>query len=641
MNVNSSILRLFKAVEVPNKRNKKPLKAILQKTVPLGFIFSSRVFANYTKTELESLITSVKQEYSISGEEANNTFHKSWNKIRNTPIFALMIEQIVHYITTYGFETLGIYDESTVYVPYGKLDIPELKEDKAELIVINGYTKQEIKDKLIKLLNSGIALKEGTVKDCVAVSRYVDISSADIAKIANREVKIALYDAFGDVPKDPVEFLRYVIYKLIDSTLLIKNKKTIALIKEKCVSDKKIVNDFSQFFTLYGDASLATIFYRFKPIFLAMRDNSTLKPSINRIRRLATKHHIPMKLSYLDTITGMIKRGDCPKEARLKKELDKVNTFRKLRLAGALRYRLSSPVSNLIKIRSGVSHVEEMGDVGDLNVIKKTLNIVIDSIIEAIKPKIDGKTIYLPENISYGLPTTEKQFIGNVPCNTCISVKDKMIAGIHWFDVDSNRIDLDLSMIKGNSKIGWNGCIRNTTMMFSGDITSAPKPRGASELFYIDTNYINTEDNDYIVMLNYFNYDSDIPVPFKIIIGHRQDYKQGNYMIDPNNIITSVKTVIDTKQKVLGLLVIDSVSCNKFYFMETSMGSKIASSPNDPDVIQSLAYLKTYATTAITLNDLLALSGGIIVSDTDKKGSCDINLDINALEKDTIINLLQ
>ena len=62
-----------------------------------------------------------------------------------------------------------------------------------------------------------------------------------------------------------------------------------------------------------------------------------------------------------------------------------------------------------------------------------------------------------------------------------------MIAGVHWEDVKRNTIDLDLSLINCHEgKIGWNASYRSTekSVLFSGDITSAPKPKGASEFFY-------------------------------------------------------------------------------------------------------------------------------------------------------------
>ena len=62
------------------------------------------------------------------------------------------------------------------------------------------------------------------------------------------------------------------------------------------------------------------------------------------------------------------------------------------------------------------------------------------------------------------------------------------------------RIDLDLSMMNVGGKIGWDGMYRSShgDVLFSGDVTDAPLPHGASEFFYIS----KQTNNSYLFMLN-------------------------------------------------------------------------------------------------------------------------------------------
>jgi len=115
----------------------------------------------------------------------NATFHKSWKKVKEAPIEQLYLEQIFHYITVYGFENLGIYDEKSVYITYEKLEIPELTEN-VRLTLIKGYTKNELKEKLLNLLKSGVALKEETIKDVIEIANYVELTEKDIINIKNK-----------------------------------------------------------------------------------------------------------------------------------------------------------------------------------------------------------------------------------------------------------------------------------------------------------------------------------------------------------------------------------------------------------------------------------------------------------------------
>ena len=40
--------------------------------------------------------------YGLDGKKLNQTFHKSFNKVITTDISQLVLEQVVHYFTTYG-----------------------------------------------------------------------------------------------------------------------------------------------------------------------------------------------------------------------------------------------------------------------------------------------------------------------------------------------------------------------------------------------------------------------------------------------------------------------------------------------------------------------------------------------------------
>jgi hypothetical protein len=82
------------------------------------------------------------------------------------------------------------------------------------------------------------------------------------------------------------------------------------------------------------------------------------------------------------------------------------------------------------------------------------------------------------------------------PSWSYVTVPKDMIFGVHWTDVSNQnsqsrlnhcRIDLDLSLVAENEKFGWDAMYRSGDgdIMFSGDMTSAPAPNGATELFYI------------------------------------------------------------------------------------------------------------------------------------------------------------
>ena len=149
----------------------------------------------------EAVVKEAIELYGKDGQKWNQTFHKDFEIVRNAPIEDLIAQQIMHYITTYGFESLGIYREDLVYIPKEKLEIPELDVDNIELITIKPYTSEQLTEKLMGLLTSGIALSEQTVKDVMVLSDFIDKNRFD--EIVNREIKTTLYDKYNIMPRNP------------------------------------------------------------------------------------------------------------------------------------------------------------------------------------------------------------------------------------------------------------------------------------------------------------------------------------------------------------------------------------------------------------------------------------------------------
>ncbi len=294
--------------------------------------------------------------------------------------------------------------------------------------------------------------------------------------------------------------------------------------------------------------------------------------------------------------------------------------------------------SIIYRLRNGKAFVTETEeyDIKQKKVARKILDIVLSSIVKDISKNVKGKKIYIPDYIKYALPATEKQFTGYFPSGTCISVSKDMIVGVQWENVNSHRIDLDLSMINSTAgKIGWDASYRtkDKDILFSGDITDAPKPNGASELFYTQRQAMNS----YIMFVNYYNYEEEVEAPFKIIVAkeHASIFKE-NYMVNPNNVLSIAKSSMTQKQKILGLLVTTKDKC-KFYFTEAYLGNSITSSSSE-FAENSRKYLFGFYQNSIDFNDILEKAGAKIIEDKEK---CDIDLSPEVLEKDTILNLVK
>lgn len=632
--MNKATIRLFKSVLV-NKQSKsgKFDTSILKKTFPLGYVITPDITSEVKDINiLISQISQINDILGISSEQLNSSFHKSWTKIKNASDEQLLLEQVIHYFTTYGFEELGIYDKNSIYIPSEELNVPSLDEG-VNVIVIKGITLNELKEKVLKLLNTGIALNQKSIEDILLISKTLKLTSDEIESVKNKEVKCALYNEFNLFPDNPTEFLRYILYKLTGKTLLIKSPAVIKEVAE-AKYDSSIDKVFEKYIEKNGEEKLAQIFYRFKPIFLAVRKTKKLKKIINKARKNAYKYHKPMPEDYLNSITGKIKNKEKIDISVLKSELDKVNVFRKIRLAYALKYRTKEDVDSILyKIRNGKGYATEFS-FSEQATAKKILTEVVDSISKDVSKNVKGKKIYIPDNLNYSLPATEKLFTGYFPSGTYVDISSDMIVGINWKNAKSTRIDLDLSMVNADAKIGWDGSYRsgNNEILFSGDMTDASGKNGSTELFYIKKQH----KKSYLLYVNYFNRRESVEVPFKIIVAKERpvDFKQ-NYMVNPNNLIASAETTLNVKEKILGLVIVTSTG-NRFYFSENEMGKSITAGCS-PYSEHARQYLSDFYENTIELKDILIKAGAKLVS---KKATADIDLSPEKLEKDTIISLI-
>lgn len=603
-----------------NREAKQDHAAFLDRCIRHGYVLDPAI--NPTSAMLDD----IEAVIGISGEKANAAFHKSWKVIQESSIESLVIQQIIHYMTTYGFEALGIYREDAVYIPNEVLEIPE-PIDSLPLIVVKAINQDELLAG-IQRLGSGIALAEQTLNDIMSVVEQGDFDSSFSHDIKNRELKTRLHDHYGIVPSEPTAFLRHLVSKLTDESLLIKNAAMIEKIKS---ANGKFLD------VLLKDApsDLASIFLRYKPLFLAMKSISHNKRFFNVLRKQARTAHQPLPTDYLNDVTAQIKRGALDQDY-LKKRIGKAPIFRKIRLAYALQHRLHADDATVFRIRNGRGWATSFQ--WSTNLLAPTqaaLDTVLASIADAIRPNVEGRTIYIPQHIHYALPATEKQFTGHLPSGTSVSVPNDMIVGIHWKNTN-HRVDLDLSVVRKSGKIGWDAQYRSDScdVLFSGDVTDAPGPKGASELFYLK----QAQDEPAILMANYFNHQKDSPVPTKLLVTHESPKNfENNYMVDVNNIVASANLNVTRKQNVLGLIA-NVENEMRFYFANISIGNSISSGENEV-AKQTRKYLVSQMVQSLDFRNVLRDAGATIVA--EKPEGDHVDLSPESLNKSTIIDLIQ
>lgn len=528
----------------------------------------------------------------------NSTFYKNWNDVTSKTRFELLIDQLLHYASTYGTNF-----EGKTYLPEGEIVLPPMKN----YTLISPITSGEVITRCENMLFSGIALKQDTIEDILSL--LVDLKyDINIDNVKNKEAKMFLYEKTGKLPIDPIEMVRYLVYLTTSKTLLIKDRETIFQIKHRPNFN------LTTFVEKFGYEKLSSVFYRFKPLFLAFRNSEENKECVNKLRRLAVKNHVPSKNGFFETILS--EKKDI---SEILLHLDSLNNYKKVKLLQSINVRKKQLSNRAFVVRNQKIFIKE----GVVNIDVEYLDLIFAILYKSLCESLSTKAckIKLKKGVNITLPTSEKSFIGNYPLGSSFDFSDSdNIVGIYWRGEDGAN-DLDLSLIDINgSKYGWNSSYTNSdnSIVFSGDMVYA-NPE-ATELYYTTKGFEPS-----IVKVNMYNGQPNSK--FKFFLAKEKYNGKKNYMVNPDNILVNVDMEMESKEKILGV-----ITENKFILAEFRSGKGRVSTSSVTDLYRDIALetLDCY----ISMEKLLLDSGFEVVTE-----NADIDLE-NNLSKDTLINLL-
>ena len=558
--------------------------------------------------------------------DPNATFFKEWKYVEEHSNLQLMFEQALHYFTTYGTDFMM----GNGYVPNDGKDKPMLSYDK--LTLVTAATPGDFKKRCVAMLKSGVALKVSTAT--ALVDYIVANGGCPVDGIANKEAACMLHFYQGTHPEDPVEYVRYLVYLYTDSTLLIKSREAIQRIAATRASNGYSV--MAKMTDIDIDL-LARVFYRFKPIFVAMKGGSNKYPTadaetikkaahtVNRIRVRADKLKTPFFPGTLDQICVP---GSTPKLAAIESALKGVTLFRKLRLLQCITDRdLREPGENpLYTVRNGKTFIRK-GYVPKADGVwtKAVYGLVTASIRESLSAKLKTGKAKLPANCDLAVPTSEKNFIGDYPMGTMVPLSDHNVIGVYWRNEWGTR-DFDLSMVdtEGNG-VSWHTGFKDGDYMHSGDMTNADPE--ASECIYFRGNSKDTENK--VVNLNQYR-GTDPNSRYRFFFAKydgRPQFSTG-FMVDPKDIVLTVDGNIPATQTALAV-----ITGTHAILLGTGTGNRIVTFADggEQSVIDTVA--KKYAH-SVRLASLMQLAGFEIVP-PDYEG--EVDLDLTDIKRDTLI----
>lgn len=543
------------------------------------------------------------QQYLPDNSALSKSFYQSWDQVAKTSDSQAFVDKLLHYHSTYGTDFTG-----TAYMPAREVFETEADD---KVYVIAAKSIDEIAEMVMRLLSTNIALKDEEVNilcDIVSLGMR-SVVLARIEDVKNRQAKTIISKQFNYVPRKYDEFFRLLMYTMTGDSQPIKNESFLNKLK---ASD---INNIGNMLRQFGLKEIAQHFNRHKPYYLAMKHLA--KAEINKISKLSKKHHVPMKLHFLQT-AGMryISQADIS-------TLTDDHIFPVLRVVKWLSR--DQTTNNLYRIRNGKAWYCKKDT--KTNRMIKFNNMLY--LLQWLKGRINlsGKKFYIPDGVAYGIVTSGKQFIGGIPYDTDIKIPDEKlpVLGVYWRN-DGGARDIDVSAItqKGavlswySSTLGLNGTF------YSGDVTDAPN--GAIEFIRFCKGF-----KGYLVsnIFRYTNEKKDVTANLVIGFVDNSGQMDKRYMLNPKEREVDVQIIMkeNARNNISAIVMPNAIRIGQY-----NIGQSMLANTEGSDIIYN-----ALTQNMLSFNDLVLHLGGEIVNTPD---GADYDFSLHNVTKEMFINLL-
>lgn len=647
--INNKTIRLFKGVDMDVQGDKisrsvAEVQNMARYAMNYGIMFDTEILKSISVKILNNIINTAEKYYGISNGMVNSTFFQTLDQNINTPTYMRMYMQALNYLQTYG----GVNVTSHETVQFGsnrqlgdsvKLDLQQ------NFTVISVFTTEELEQKVQSLLYSGMALESKDVEDLIYLISKLNLK-IEISKVKNREAMMKLSKELDLYPANPDMFMNYIYSLVTDDTMLVKNEQAYLKFNARLDSTNDFVYSLMhEYDNNPATPSLRSLINRYHKMFLILRKNASSKEErrfYNRIMRQGknTKKNYRQK-GILDQLPEYIKGEVSFTEKQILDALSNASTYKLARIYTYL-VNLDKKDKNgsLYRIRNGKSYyVPSKHDLDELLdsfisfksvVNNKAIKDLVSKIVEELFRRgqnafadNDNKTVYyIPGGLYYSIPTSGKQFTGNIPDYTSFDFQltgdERLGVGIHW----GKEADLDLHAVTlDGDTFGWNTdwLDSDTKVVYSGDMTHLDDSGNASEIMSI------SKDLDKPVLLSvspYYVSDSYNDFNFDLFVTR---FNQGKLSSDLNSTPeVYVKTISKDafninklsfkNQSTMTVGVIIPRGDGKFSFVLTNFNFGRVHVPDQDQNKQLLSYLSDYTENVPLLNNIL---GDKLVDDKD------------------------
>lgn len=625
---------------IPDQEIKKPALQLTKEILELleyGILIEPKALYYLNDTT----ISTIKLQIGVNFKNANSSFYASFKEMDSYHDLELRIHQIFHYLTA----------ASPIHLPFTpNQDVKDLDTSLKSLTTIKLGTKEELDERVKKILTSGLALPSDHIPFYYELYKGLNLA---LDKIQNRELLITIANK-DLVPLEDFDlFMAQINQILLNSTSFIKSNETYGRLEQ---AEKEQLQHIS---TLMGAAKGAN---RLNEYAKHVRRH---KKYLLILRKVAKKHNEDGSFDALvQTINYLLRRN---KEVNVKKlqplsqevsnphfvfddfadYIKEANVYTLIRYHNLLSEKiiknLTNEFSDYYRIRNNKLFIKETApkllDHQEANTLVRRLDLVVLELRTRYQGRFD-KTVFLLDQeedleVHLALPTSSKNFIGNIPENSYLIVNRDLQVGAYWEGRPHEHIDMDLHYVDlDGHHIGWNGAYNQNGVRYSGDMTSTNKDGFAAEYIYVPGQL----KGDIDISLSGYYLDDD--TPYTLVIGTAD--LDRDQMLSPETTIFTNKTVLKESENQPLFNIYAKENCNLFVFAKgsTETGRTFDSNLKEIYIKAKERKLATSLHLDVFVDDILGST--IIYDEKDIPQGFEVkDFRINNLSQDSFVDLLE
>jgi hypothetical protein len=352
---------------------------------------------------------------------------------------------------------------------------------------------------------------------------------------------------------------------------------------------------------------------------------------VNKIRKLAKVNHRPLTTGFWESVVNhpvsleMLKtvlETTPPSNFKL---ITVIQSIRENRLLFGAQSRYKMYI-----VRNGKVWVDQLGVPNVIDAKYDWWDILEEVLYKTLVERMKEKacTVKFPTDLNLTCPTSEKNFVGNIPFGSNYNMTEHNMVSVYWKNAwGTNDFDLSFTDYSG-MKIGWNSDFYNSKrdVIYSGDMTNADPE--AAEVIYFKKGCPNG-----MIKINRYWGEPNSRFIFSVAQNEVSTLPH-NYMVDPNTIKFQTEVISGAKmEQMLGF-----VNNNRLYICtfdtNNARVSGASTMANDEDIAE---ILNRKCRSFVDLKKLLLDAG----FKERKRGTKEnpIELDLTDLKKDTLIDL--